>query len=43
MENSFDQFLENKPDVGYNGFSHLINLRSLVGYLVSGITVLVAL
>gem|GEM_PF-2626306 len=41
MQNSLEQVLENTPNVGYIWLSHLINLRRLVGYLVSGIIVVV--
>jgi hypothetical protein len=39
MKNSFDRFLENALSMRYDAVSHLINLLSLVGYLVSGVIV----
>ena len=43
MGSSLVLFLENMPNMSYAVFSHLINLLSLVGYVVSGIRALVAL
>lgn len=39
MKNSLDRFLENTLSMSYSDVSHLINLLSLVGYLVSGVIV----